>query len=1041
MRAKTARREDGGVLLSLLSHRAALAGLLALALAACAWAVVVLAKPISEHDVAESDVMAAVAELGSSIRDDIARAVRPAIQRTQMLATEAETVRALVEGTAEARTDVCNRAVTKSTEIDAFALFDAAGQLVGINEVYATGEPIEPSRVERVLQQDLSDRQIVQSCLINDSNLEVLEFQTNCDITPAFFDSTGLSVAYSVPVRDPRSGAKIGVASARLRFERLTELIRRRTVAQGRGVAEFVTDTGEYFSEEINSGHKAAPVPTPQLAPIIGPVIQGGMDFMLARHDGFFVSVFPLREFTTIDGGGIQVVLLTDQDWLLSAARLNRRLQAAALCAGAVAAILLACALRNVAKLRASERRATAALAQAATALAERAAYQQALDEHAIVAITDSAGCIVEVNDAFCRVSKFTREESIGQAFRLHAFAQSENCWREIERTISDGRVWHGELRNRAKDGTTYWVDATIAPFRDAAGRIVKRIHVLADVSKRKSAERTLADDRAQLAAFVEHAPAAIAMLDRDMKYIAASNRWLSDFGLTSEQVIGRSHYDLYPEMPDRWKDAHRRGLAGEAVRNEHDMWHPPGHDREQHLRWEVRPWYVAGEAPGDARRIGGIMLFAEDLTETIELQARAAEVAERLEMALDSGGLGCWDWDVQSDYVHFDERFGNQLGLSRDELHVRAEQWLARLHPDDAPLAQRAVRDHLAGRAPTYENEHRVRHADGSWRWILDRGRVVERAADGTPLRMVGTHTDITQRKDAEAQLSQAQRLESIGQLAAGIAHEINTPTQYVSDNVRFLRDQFDNVLAVVTHYSKLLDPGTPQMTWRERVAEARSMLEQLDFEFLRTEIPQAIAQSLEGIERVASIVRAMKDFSHPGSEEKQPADLNKAIESTITVCRNRWKYVADMKLDLASDLPMMPCHVAEFNQVILNLVVNAADAISEANAAKGVAKGAISVSTALVGACVEIRVSDTGCGIPDALKHRIFDPFFTTKQVGKGTGQGLTISRNVIVDKHGGTIECESKVGEGSTFIVRLPVVERASGNRSRQLTREAA
>ncbi len=293
----------------------------------------------------------------------------------------------------------------------------------------------------------------------------------------------------------------------------------------------------------------------------------------------------------------------------------------------------------------------------------------------------------------------------------------------------------------------------------------------------------------------------------------------------------------------------------------------------------------------------------------------------------------------------------------------------------------------------------------------------------------------EMQERKRLESELVQAEKLESIGQLAAGIAHEINTPTQYVSDNVRFLRDQLANLLTVVDHYDRQLDPSARQKAWDARVAETRTALEKLDFEFLRTEIPQAIEQSLEGLERVSTIVRAMKDFSHPGSQEKQPADLNKAIESTITVCRHRWKLVADVELDLAADLPLTTCLIGEFNQVILNMVVNAADAIAEGNAATGAAKGTIRISTRSAGDFAEIRVHDTGCGMPDSVRNRIFDPFFTTKQVGKGSGQGLTISRNVIVEKHGGTIECLSKVGEGTTFIIRLPV------HAARTAVREAA
>ncbi|MEJ2078686.1 MAG: ATP-binding protein [Acidobacteriota bacterium] len=197
-------------------------------------------------------------------------------------------------------------------------------------------------------------------------------------------------------------------------------------------------------------------------------------------------------------------------------------------------------------------------------------------------------------------------------------------------------------------------------------------------------------------------------------------------------------------------------------------------------------------------------------------------------------------------------------------------------------------------------------------------------------------------------------------------------------------------------------------------------------DTDYLASEIPQAIEHTLEGVERVAKIVRAMKNFSHPGSEEKTPIDLNKAIENTLTVSRNEWKYHADLVADLDPALPPVPCLPGELNQVILNLVVNAAHAIADVVGDASGCKGTLAVSTRLDGAWAEIRVEDTGSGIPEHARDRIFDPFFTTKGVGKGTGQGLAISHSVIVDKHGGTIHFETETGGGTSFIVRLPLDE---------------
>jgi signal transduction histidine kinase len=192
----------------------------------------------------------------------------------------------------------------------------------------------------------------------------------------------------------------------------------------------------------------------------------------------------------------------------------------------------------------------------------------------------------------------------------------------------------------------------------------------------------------------------------------------------------------------------------------------------------------------------------------------------------------------------------------------------------------------------------------------------------------------------------------------------------------------------------------------------------------YLAEEIPKAIEQSLEGIERISKIVRSMKEFSHPGTYDKVAIDINRAIENTVTVARSEWKYVAEMMTEYDPSLPLVPCLPGDFNQVILNLIINATHAVSDIVGDGSKGKGAIKVSTHHQGNWAEIRISDTGPGIPEEIRSKIFDPFFTTKEVGKGTGQGLAISHSVIVDKHKGTLDFETEAGKGTTFIIRLPI-----------------
>lgn len=288
------------------------------------------------------------------------------------------------------------------------------------------------------------------------------------------------------------------------------------------------------------------------------------------------------------------------------------------------------------------------------------------------------------------------------------------------------------------------------------------------------------------------------------------------------------------------------------------------------------------------------------------------------------------------------------------------------------------------------------------------------------------GILVDLSERKKMEAELRRAEKLESIGQLAAGIAHEINTPTQYAGDNTRFLEEAFRDLERIMELYDTLLTSLKAGKPVEGLAGEIEAAVRTADLEYVREEIPKAIQQSLEGIERISTIVRAMKEFSHPGTDEKTGVNLNKAIESTITVARNEWKYIADLITNFDPNLPLVPCLPGEINQVFLNMIVNAAHAIAEKQKNdEAQNKGTITISTRAHGDAAEILISDTGSGIPEDIRSRIFDPFFTTKEVGKGTGQGLAISHSVIVDKHGGTISFDTEIGKGTTFVLRLPLV----------------
>jgi len=275
------------------------------------------------------------------------------------------------------------------------------------------------------------------------------------------------------------------------------------------------------------------------------------------------------------------------------------------------------------------------------------------------------------------------------------------------------------------------------------------------------------------------------------------------------------------------------------------------------------------------------------------------------------------------------------------------------------------------------------------------------------------------------EAQRGHTQRLASIGQLAVGIAHEINSPTQYIGDNVRFLRDAFEGLRPVLAACSALREAVERDGAAEEAGAALAQAVEQADdLEYVLGEIPKAIQDSLEGVDDVSRIIRSVKELSHPGGEEKQAIDLHRAVEIALTVSHNEWKHVAEAVTDLASDLPQVRCRPGDLDQVLVNLIVNAAHAI-EAKAIDGAGeRGTITVRARQADEWIEVEVADTGTGIPEAIRARVFEPFFTTKKADRGTGQGLSIARAIVVDRYGGDLTFETGEGRGTTFRIRIPV-----------------
>jgi len=360
---------------------------------------------------------------------------------------------------------------------------------------------------------------------------------------------------------------------------------------------------------------------------------------------------------------------------------------------------------------------------------------------------------------------------------------------------------------------------------------------------------------------------------------------------------------------------------------------------------------------------------------------------------------------DTQSRFIACNALVANRMGVSPSELIGKTDfdffprEMAEKFYSDEQKLISSGI--------PLIDHEEFAHDKTSGMDRVILTSKVPLRDAAGKPTGIVGTGYDITERKAAEARMASSERLESIGRLASGVAHEINTPIQFLNDTTSFIREGVQELL----EYIDALRASMPEPPPADE-----------NIEDLRKEMPPALERMADGLGRIAEIVRSMKDFSHADQREMSQVDLNRAIASTLVIARSEYRYVADVETDFG-ELPPITCHGGQINQVVLNLVVNAAHAIGDVVAKSG-GRGKIVVQTAVEAEHAVISIADTGGGIPQSIRARIFDPFFTTKEVGRGTGQGLSISHGVIVKGHGGKLDFETQPGKGTTFYVRLPI-----------------
>jgi PAS domain S-box-containing protein len=664
---------------------------------------------------------------------------------------------------------------------------------------------------------------------------------------------------------------------------------------------------------------------------------------------------------------------------------------------------------------------------------------------------TATAGGNVDyVNQRWTDYSGISEESSKG--WNWQTIVHSDDlplCIARWAQALQSGENFETEYRLRRADGVYRWHLGRARAMRNEHGDILHWVGTSTDIDDKKRAENDLIDANASLEKrvaertleltksenryreLVDGQAEGVVYSDVDSKFTFANPAAESILGVWAGQLIGKTLYDFLDEKNKAIaKQQHELRKTGKKSSYEIEITTPRG---------ERRQLLITG-APqiGPDGAISGTFAIYRDITRRKAAERAVRESQRLLRAVLDNipDAVARVDRNLRFNYgnraltADLEKGSFELIGKTAAELnlpfHARWTEELRRVFETGTP---HAFEFHWHGADGISYRESRV---------------VPEFSPSGEVEFVLAVTRKVTEQKKLEQerqlmelQLRQAQKMEAVGQLASGIAHEINTPTQYVGDNTHFLKDAFANLTGALKGYMELITAAKENTITPELIARVEQVLAASDLDYHMEQIPAAINETLEGVARVSKIVRAMKEFSYPGGKEKSAADLNKAIDSTTTVAKNEWKYVAELVLDLDPHLPPVPCFISEFNQAILNLVVNASHAIGDAIRDQKGKRGTITIRTRREGDYAEVRVTDTGTGIPEAHRQRIFEPFFTTKDVGKGTGQGLTVVYSSIVKKHGGTVTFETETGKGTTFILRLPLGDRTPANVSSNAT----
>ena len=678
---------------------------------------------------------------------------------------------------------------------------------------------------------------------------------------------------------------------------------------------------------------------------------------------------------------------------------------------------------------------------------------------------TSTGGKIVECNQSAARIFGYgSAEEALADRVNdIHWSAQARI--ELLEHLMAQRSLTNLELKLRRRDGSPVWVTANVSYVEPCDGEEAFVEGTVMDITDRKRAEEALAQETRIVTLRAEVGAALIApgTLRQGLQKctdalvartgVAFARVWTVEY--PAPNLVLEASSGLYTHLDGphglvplgKFKIGRiaqrRQPHLSNDVQNDPEVGDRDWARREGMVSFVGYPLVVADQVVGVVAAFGRQPLGESTLLAFSSIAGQIAQFVrtkrteeallrseERARLLFATIPHAAYVFDLETlDFLEVNDVAVQLYGYSREEfMHMKTTD----IRP---PEAAQVLKDYLREKVKSHTA------CAGQWKHLTRSGCVIDVEINYHMLDYDGRRAaltiaqDVTERNKLEISLRHAQKLEAVGGLASGIAHELNTPIQFVGDNIRFLQDSFNSLETLLGKLQEVRCAAEAGSVAGRLLREANQAVTDGDLPYLMEEIPKALNQSLDGVERVATIVRAMKDFAHSDQSQRAAADLNKALASTLIVARNEIKYVADVITDFG-DIPPVECRLGDLNQVFLNLLVNAAHAIEGAMNITG-KKGVIRVQSRHEGDHVKIAFSDTGSGIPAAIRDKVFEPFFTTKAVGRGTGQGLAISRTIVVDKHGGSLTFETEMGRGTTFWITLPVsstTAKATPNDSR-------